>query len=231
MEPKWSANWKRERIISISVKKIKRPQTPKEERANALSHGLGLVLGLIGTPFLIDLARKQEDLKFLIGALAFCLGILMVYGFSTAYHAAKSPPKKARLQVMDHVSIYFLIAGSYTPMVLSILNTDTAILFLAIIWCSVLIGTFFKIFFTGKFKTLSVIIYLTMGWLAVFFFNDLVQKLSLQTLFWIGAGGLSYTIGVYFYVKSEKLYYHSIWHLFVLGGTLAHFIAVAQILS
>ncbi|NVJ47571.1 MAG: hemolysin III family protein, partial [Cytophagia bacterium] len=116
-------------------------------------------------------------------------------------------------------------------MVLAILKTETAILFLAIIWSSVLIGTFFKIFFTGKFKTLSVVIYLTMGWLAVFFFNDLVQKLSFQTLFWIGAGGLSYTVGVFFYVKSEKLYYHSIWHLFVLGGTLAHFIAVAQILS
>ncbi|MDF2157484.1 hemolysin III family protein [Algoriphagus sp. CAU 1675] len=209
----------------------KRVQSPSEERANALSHGLGLVLGIIGIPFLILKAWEQEDSKFLIGAIAFSMGILMVYGFSTAYHAAKDSRKKDRLQIMDHVSIYFLIAGSYTPMVLAILNTEKALLFLSIIWVSVLIGTFFKLFFTGKFKTLSVIIYLTMGWLAVLFFNDLVEKIPLETLIWIGAGGLSYTLGVFFYVKSNRPFFHTIWHVFVLGGTAAHFVAVYQLVS
>lgn len=208
----------------------KRIQTPAEERANAFSHGFGLLLGLIGIPFLLTKAIAQNKVEPIIGAIAFSIGILLVYSFSTLYHAAKDSSKKAKLQVLDHVSIYFLIAGSYTPMVLAILQPEKAIWFLSIIWGSVLIGTFFKLFFTKKFKTLSLIIYLTMGWLAVFFFNDLREKLPLETLFWIGVGGFSYTVGVYFYVKSNKLFYHSIWHLFVLGGTAAHFLAVFQIL-
>lgn len=207
----------------------KRIQTPQEERLNAGSHGIGLILGLFAIPFLIQKSLFTNQSESLIGALTFSLGIVLVYGFSTAYHAAKNPKKKSRLQVMDHVSIYFLIAGSYTPMILAILKKETALIFLAIIWGSVLVGTFFKVFFTGKFKTLSVIIYLTMGWLAVFFIQDLVEKISWETLTWIGIGGLSYTIGVYFYVKSEKLYYHTIWHLFVMGGTAAHFVAVYQL--
>lgn len=207
----------------------KRIQTPEEERFNTLSHGIGLILGLFSLPFLIQKSLIQHQTESVIGALTFSLGMLMVYSFSTTYHAAKNPNKKASLQVMDHVSIYFLIAGSYTPMILAILKLDSAIIFLSIIWGSVLLGTFFKVFFTGKFKTLSVIIYLTMGWLAIFFIQDLIGKISWDTLTWIGIGGLSYTIGVYFYVKSEKLYYHAIWHLFVLGGTASHFIAVYQL--
>ncbi|TNF42887.1 MAG: hemolysin III family protein [Cytophagales bacterium] len=187
-----------------------------------------MILGIVG---IIILFNQPQDGKTLIGTLAFSIGVVMVYGFSTAYHAAKDPIKKSRLQVMDHVSIYFLIAGSYTPMVLAILQTDKAILFLSIIWGSVLVGTFFKIFYTGRFKTLSVVIYLTMGWLAIFFFNDLLEKLSFETLFWIGLGGLSYTLGVLFYVKSERLYFHAIWHVFVLGGTAAHFVAVYQLIA
>ena len=208
----------------------KRVQTPKEEYANAWSHGIGFILGVIAIPFLLKSALETENKGSIIGALSFSLGVLMVYGFSTAYHTATDLKKKSRLQIMDHVSIYFLIAGSYTPMILAILNLKSALIFLSIIWGSVLVGTFFKLFFTGKFKTLSVIIYLTMGWLAIFFIQDLVEKISWDTLTWIGAGGLSYTIGVYFYVKSAKLYYHAIWHLFVLGGTASHFVVVCQLL-
>lgn len=215
--------------IGGKIQLEKRIQTPSEEQANAWSHGFGLLLGLIGIPFLLAKALSQNVAESIVGTIAFSIGILMVYSFSTIYHAAKNPSKKARFQILDHVSIYFLIAGSYTPMVLAILKPGKAILFLSIIWGSVLIGTFFKLFFTKKFKTLSLIIYLTMGWLAVFFFNDLMEKLQLETLFWIGVGGLSYTVGVYFYVKSERLFYHTIWHLFVLGGTAAHFVAVFQI--
>jgi hemolysin III len=164
-----------------------------------------------------------------MAVLAFALGILMVYTSSTFYHAAKDPKLKKRLQVLDHIAIYFLIAGSYTPMVLAVLPKNQAIIFLSILWGSVLIGTFFKLFYTGRFKILSVAIYLLMGWLAVFFINDILEKISFQNLAWIGVGGLCYTIGVYFYMKSNKLFYHSIWHLFVLGGTISHFIVVYQI--
>jgi hemolysin III len=154
----------------------------------------------------------------------------MVYTSSTLYHAAKDQKLKIRLQVVDHISIYFLIAGSYTPMVLAVLKQDKAILFLSILWGSVLVGTLFKLFYTGRFKILSVVIYLTMGWLAVFFFQDILERISFKTLAWIGVGGLAYTIGVYFYIKSEKPFFHSIWHLFVLAGTISHFVAVYQVI-
>ena len=217
-------------LSQAKPQKTKRSQSPPEELANAWTHGVGLIAGIIAIPFLLDQAFSSTKEWTVLGAFTFGLGLLMVYGFSTAYHAVKNPKKKSRLQVMDHVSIYFLIAGSYTPMILAILKMETAVIFLGIIWGSVLVGTFFKLFFTGKFKTLSVIIYLTMGWLAIFFIQELVEKISWDTLVWIGIGGLSYTIGVYFYVKSEKLYYHAIWHLFVLGGTAAHFVAVYQLI-
>ncbi|SEG36285.1 PAQR family membrane homeostasis protein TrhA [Algoriphagus boritolerans] len=208
----------------------KRLQTQKEELANALSHGFGLVLALIGIPFLIQKMLENGQASAWIGGIAFSLGMLMVYSFSTFYHAAKDLKWKSKLQVLDHIAIYFLIAGSYTPMVLAVLKQDKAIIFLSILWGSVLIGTFFKLFFTGRFKILSIIIYLTMGWLAVFFVQDIIAQISLETMTWIGVGGVAYTIGVYFYVKSEKLYYHTIWHGFVLAGTIAHFVAVYQVI-
>lgn len=207
----------------------KRLQTPKEELANSLSHGVGLVLGLIGILFLIQKAIEKPDIKALLGSIAFSLGMLMVYTFSTWYHAAKDSKLKSKLQVLDHISIFFLIAGSYTPMVFAVLNQGKAIIFLAILWTSVLVGTFFKLFFTGRFKVLSVALYLLMGWLAVFFLDEVLGKISFETLVWIGAGGLAYTVGVFFYIKSEKPYYHTIWHIFVLVGTFAHFVAVYQL--
>jgi hemolysin III len=208
----------------------KRPQTPKEEFANAASHGFGLLLGLLAIPFLIQKVLENGEAKAWIGGIAFSIGILMVYTFSTFYHAAKNPKWKSKLQVLDHIAIYFLIAGSYTPMVLAVLKQDKAIIFLSILWASVLVGTFFKLFYTGRFKILSIVIYLTMGWLAVFFFQDIVERISLETLVWIGVGGMAYTIGVYFYIQSNKLYFHAIWHLFVLAGTIAHFVAVFQVI-
>lgn len=208
----------------------KRPQTPKEEVANSLSHGLGLILGLIGIPFLIQKGIESSEPSALIGSAIFSLGILMVYTSSTLYHALKVLRWKNKLQVFDHISIYFLIAGSYTPMIFAILQPDKALIFLLILWGSVLIGTFFKIFFTGRFKILSVALYLLMGWLALFFMNDMLEKISLETLSWIGAGGIAYTVGVFFYVKSNRPYFHAIWHVFVLVGTIAHYIAVYQLI-
>jgi hemolysin III len=208
----------------------KRSQTSKEELLNALSHGFGLLLGVIGIPFLMQKALENGSVQAWVGSVTFSLGLLMVYTFSTLYHASKSPKRKSKLQVLDHIAIYFLIAGSYTPMVLAVLKQDKAILFLSILWGSVLVGTFFKLFFTGRFKILSVVIYLTMGWLAVFFFQDILDRISFETLVWIGVGGMAYTIGVYFYIKSNRPYYHTVWHIFVLAGTIAHFVAVYQVI-
>jgi len=209
----------------------KRPQTPKEELANALSHGVGLGCAIIGIPFLIQRSLESQEPHTWIGAACFSVGILMVYTFSTLYHASRVLRWKDKLQVLDHISIYFLIAGSYTPMIFAVLPFQKSLIFLAILWGSVLIGTFFKLFYTGRFKALSLVLYLLMGWIAVFFLREISMQVGFDTLTWIAVGGLSYTAGVYFYINSNRLYYHFIWHLFVLAGTVTHFVAVYQLVA
>lgn len=207
----------------------KRSQTPKEEIANALSHGFGLVLGIIAIPFLVQKALQKDDFPSLVAVSAFALGIIMVYANSTLYHAIQTPKLKNRFQILDHISIYFLIAGSYSPMILKVLPLEKALIFLSILWGAVLIGTFFKLFYTGRFKILSISLYLLMGWVSVFFIQEVIDKIATETLTWVGLGGLCYTIGVYFYLQSHYYYYHSIWHLFVLAGTTSHFVAIYQV--
>lgn len=204
----------------------KRPQSPKEELANALSHGIGLLAALVAIPFLVWHAADKQVAQTLLGAVVFSVGVVMVYTFSPLYHLAKNPKLKSRLQVLDHISIYFLIAGSYTPMMFAVLAPNSALIFLGLLWGSVLVGSTLKLFFTGRFKVVSVAIYLLMGWLAVFFLDDIAAKINFETLAWVGAGGLAYTVGVFFYVQSQKPFYHAIWHVFVLAGTACHFVAV-----
>jgi hemolysin III len=209
---------------------LKRLQTDKEEFYNAWSHGIGFLLGLIGIPFLLIRANGLAEIGFLLACLAFSIGILMVYSSSTLYHLAKPGHRKDHFQKADHISIYFLIAGSYTPMILKVLPREKAILFLAILWAFVLAGSIFKFFFAGKYKFVSVGLYLAMGWISVFLIKAMWENLSGESLTWILLGGLSYTIGVFFYVQSNRLYFHAIWHIFVLLGTASHFFAIWTLL-
>ncbi len=210
---------------------IKRPQTDSEEFYNALSHGIGFILGLVGIPFLVIKANELAASGLLYACLAFSLGILMVYSSSTLYHLAKPGNRKNHFQKADHISIYFLIAGSYSPMILTVLPLERAHLFLIILWAFVLAGSLFKFFFAGKYKFVSVGLYLAMGWISVFLIKAMWENLSGEVLTWILTGGLSYTVGVYFYVNSNRLYYHSIWHVFVLIGTICHFFSVWLIVN
>jgi hemolysin III len=152
--------------------------------------------------------------------------MLLVYIFSTLYQAVRNQKVKDYLQIGDHISIYFLIAGTYSPLMVKYLEAETVILFLSVMWSIVFLGTLFKIFFTKKFKILSTILYLALGWMIVFVIEPLIITMPFSVFLWILAGGLSYTIGVYFYIKDHKMYYHSLWHVFVLFGTIAHFISV-----
>lgn len=204
----------------------KRAQTKKEEFYNAQTHGLGVILGLVGLPFLIAKAIAKEDIDYLLATLSFAAGALMVYSSSTLYHLARAGRRKAIYQKADHISIYFLIAGSYSPMILSVLPRENAIIWLSLLWGFVGLGTIFKVFFAGKYKFVSVALYLMMGWVSVFLIRAMWENLSAEILTWILIGGLGYTLGVYFYVKSHRPYFHSIWHLFVLLGTIAHFVAI-----
>jgi hemolysin III len=159
---------------------------------------------------------------------AFALGVLLVYTSSTLYHFVQEKKLKNILKIADHISIYFLIAGTYTPLMITYLPPSTAFVFLTIMWSIVFLGTLFKFFFIHRFEWFSVILYLTMGWMIIFVIKPLVQNVPLAVFWWILGGGISYTIGVYFYVKSYKLYFHAIWHVFVLIGTLLHFMAICK---
>lgn len=213
-------------FLKFVVIKTKRIQTPKEEFYNTLSHGIGIVFCLIAMPLLLKITYGQHDLTMFISVLIFGFGMLFVYTFSTFYHATKSQRAKDLLQIGDHISIYFLIAGTYTPLMAKYLKSDHAMLFLGVMWSIVAAGVVFKLFFTKRFKFFSVLLYLALGWMIVFVIDPLIDSMPFLVFLWIMIGGLSYTLGVYFYVKDNKFYFHAIWHIFVLLGTIAHFIAV-----
>ncbi|RAR48553.1 PAQR family membrane homeostasis protein TrhA [Flavobacterium lacus] len=204
----------------------KRVQTQKEEIINAITHGFGILFCLIAMPFLLVDSFNENQLSTFISVLAFGVGMLLVYTFSTLFHAVKNPKVKDILQIGDHISIYFLIAGTYTPLMVRYLPSRTATLFLGVMWSIVAVGIIFKIFFTKKFRFISVLLYLALGWMIVFVIEPLIHTMPFSVFMWILIGGLSYTIGVYFYMKDHKFYYHTIWHFFVLFGTIAHFVSI-----
>lgn len=203
-----------------------RIQTRNEELANGISHALGVLFCLIGMPFLLMKSSGQHNLITESSVILFGIGMLLVYSFSSLYHLAQKEKTKQLLKIADHISIYYLIAGTYSPLMVIYLNKETALVFLGIMWSIVLLGTFFKIFYVDRFKFLSVLFYLLMGWMIVFVIKPLWGVIPLSIFLWILAGGLSYTVGVYFYVKGHKNYFHTVWHFFVLFGTIFHFIAI-----
>lgn len=203
-----------------------RKQTPKEEIWNTVTHAVGVALCLVGMAFLYKDALHACNLFEIIALIAFFVGMLLVYGFSTAYHFARNPQRKKMLNKFDHISIYFLIAGTYSPLMAKYLPTRTAIIFLSIMWGIVFVGILYKILFIDRWRWFSVTTYLLMGWMIVFVIKPLIHSIPLSIFCWILAGGISYTVGVYFYVKHRKKYFHTVWHFFVLLGTIFHFIAI-----
>jgi hemolysin III len=204
----------------------KRIQTRKEELANGISHIMGVLFCLVGMPFVIAIAFQKHDLITLFSVFTFGIGMLLVYTFSSLYHLVQNENAKRILNIADHISIYYLIAGTYTPLMMLYLKRDTALLFLGIMWSVVLLGTIFKVFYIKKFEFVSVVLYLIMGWMIVFVIKPLWGVIPLSVFLWILAGGICYTFGVYFYVKGHKQYYHTIWHFFVLLGTVFHYISI-----
>lgn len=203
-----------------------RIQTRNEELANGFSHILGVLFCLIGMPFLIAKASAQHNLITELSVIIFGIGMLLVYSFSSLYHLAQKEKTKQLFKIADHISIYYLIAGTYSPLMVIYLKKETALVFLGIMWAIVLLGTFFKIFYVDRLRFLSVLFYLLMGWMIVFVIKPLWGVIPLAVFLWILSGGLSYTVGVYFYVKGDRNYFHTIWHFFVLVGTIFHYVAV-----
>ena len=203
----------------------------REEIASALTHGLGAVFALAGSAVLITLAAIHGDGWQLFSSIVFGVALLLLYTASTLYHAIQHPVAKGRLKVFDHCAIYVLIAGTYTPFMLIGLRGPWGWSMFAAIWTLALAGVVFKLFYTGRFKALSTGIYIAMGWLIVVAIKPMLAAIDLWTLGWLLAGGLSYTLGTYFYHRESIRYSHAIWHLFVIGGSVCHFVAVtAQVL-
>lgn len=206
-----------------------RVQHPGEEKINALTHAVGILFCLVATPVLLLEIDIASDSTLFYSSLTFMIGMLLVYTSSTLYHFATDPEKKVFLKKIDHICIYILIAGSYTPFITAYTSPSTAFWFLGLMWLIVLVGVVFKLFFINRLKRLSVVLYLVMGWMIVIVAKPMYELMPVEVFNWILAGGLSYTIGVYFYAKSYKLYHHAIWHIFVLGGSISHYMAVSKL--
>ena len=204
----------------------KRAQTLNEEVANAITHGLGVVFCLIAIPVMVMYAMHTSTPPMVWGVAIFGFGMLMVYCASTLYHYVKNAEVKRVLHVWDHISIFLLIAGTYTPVVIKYTDFRTAVIFLSGMWGIVALGSFMKIFFTGKYNIISTILYLAMGWMAVFIIKPVTANMPVQVMYLLAAGGLAYTLGVVFYLWHKLQYHHAVWHIFVLIGTVTHFFAV-----
>lgn len=203
----------------------------REELANAWTHGVGAAAALAGGGILITLAALNGDGWQLASAIVFGVALLLLYTASTLYHAIQHPLVKGRLKVFDHCAIYVLIAGTYTPFTLIGLRGPWGWGLFTAIWGLAVAGVIFKLFYTGRFKLLSTAIYIAMGWLIIVAIKPLLAALDGWTLGWLLAGGLAYTLGTVFYHRPNLRYSHAIWHLFVIAGSVGHFIAVtAQVL-
>lgn len=197
----------------------------KEEVWNVLTHFSGVLLSVIGIPFLFYFNNNTSVLSTPSITL-FSFGLLFVYTSSTLYHFVLNPKLKRRLQVLDHISIYFLILGSYAPVCLiTLYHSSGRTIFFAVLTLSVL-GTIKKIFFTGKFEYLSLCLYLAMGWLIVIDIHSLFELMGIHAQLLLILGGVSYTLGVIFYFYSRIKYFHSIWHIFVLIGSGLHYFMI-----
>lgn len=206
-------------------------QNRREEFANSITHLFGILFSIVAIALLVVFSVLNGTLIHVVSCSIFGATILLMYTFSTLYHAFPDGPVKSMLRTFDHISIYFLIAGTYTPFLLIGLGGTLGWLYVGIVWSLTLLGLVFKVFYTHRFSKLSLVLYLSMGWLAVFFIRPLVAQLQLETILLIAAGGLAYSIGVIFYTNKKMPYAHAIWHLFVLAGTVLHFIAIMRIIT
>ena len=171
-------------------------------------------------------ANEAGDLMVLISFSVFGISLIVLYAASTIYHSSEKPVLRNKLRIVDHATIYVLIAGTYTPFTLVVLNSETGWLIFAISWAMAVTGIVLKIFFTGRYDRLSTFMYVFMGWIIIFAIEPLLEKLSSDGLFWLITGGVSYTVGVILYGISKLKFNHAIFHVLVLLGSVCHFVSV-----
>ena len=200
--------------------------SPGEEIAHVVTHGLGLVLSLAGLVALLA-AGLHAGGRYLLSTTVYGATLIALYAGSTLYHSARSPRWRRLAQVMDHTAIYLLIAGTYTPFTLVTLRGPWGWTIFGLVWGLAALGVAREVWCEGRPKGLSLVLYLTMGWIIVFAIKPLVQRLPSGGVWLLVAGGLSYTVGTVFYGLKAVRYTHAVWHVFVLAGSVCHFLAVA----
>ena len=193
-----------------------------EEFWNTVTHFIGLILSLIGIPFLFFYNTHISNLSVFSLSL-FSIGLVLVYGSSTIYHRVSEINLKRKLKVLDHISVFYLILGSYAPVCLITLYDYSGLFIFSAVLIISIIGTVLKIFYTGRLEILFLLCYLTMGWLIVIDIQTLFEIINTKAKFLLVAGGISYTIGVLFYAFDKIKFFHSIWHIFVLTGSIFHY--------
>ncbi len=207
------------------------PYSVSEEILNSITHGIGTGLSVIGGMVLIVLATLYGDAWRLVSFTVYSITLVILYLASTLYHSVRDPQLKRIFKILDHSCIYLLIAGTYTPFLLVSLRGPWGWTLLGVIWGLALVGIIFKTLSAQRFRRFLVLGYLLMGWLCVIAGRELLLRVPAGGLFWLALGGGLYTVGVLFYAWRKLPYSHAIWHLFVLGGSICHYLAVLSLLS
>ncbi len=210
------------RIPSASLKQY----TLAEELANSIIHGLGIVFGIVSLTILLTLTYLFGSFAHFISYLIYGISLILLYTSSTLYHALPFLSAKKFFKVCDHVSIYLLIAGTYTPFLVLNIGGTIGWGLLTVIWICAFVGIIFKFFFVGQYTYLSTLVYLGMGWMMMFAIKPLSEALSSPGLTWIIAGGIAYSGGTVFYLMKKIRFHHAAWHLCVLAGSIFHFTAI-----
>lgn len=200
--------------------------SPLEEKINIISHAIGFSLSIVALVLLVTHATLHGDVWHIVSFSIFGSSLIILYAASTFYHSAKKSELRNRLNIIDHASIYVLIAGTYTPFTLVTLNGAIGWVIFGISWGLALTGIILKLFFTGKYNLMSTIMYVLMGWIIVFAIKPLINNLPLEGFLWLFAGGISYTIGAIIYGIKKIKFNHAIFHMFVLMGSFCHFMSV-----
>ncbi len=199
---------------------------PLEEKLNVVSHGMGLALSVLALILLIFRGIELPGFKPIISFGVFGGSLILLYAASTFYHAATRPKLRYRLNILDHASIYVLIAGTYTPFALVTLEGWVGWSIFGVVWGIALTGIILKLFYTGKYQTLSTIMYVAMGWLIVLAIKPLMDNVAPGGLYWIFAGGMAYTIGAVVFSLNRIKFNHALFHILVLIGSFCHFLAI-----
>ena len=212
--------------MSQVLKLQERPQSLGEEIANSLSHGLGFLAALAGFPFLVIAASQRGYAAGIVGASVFATTMVLLYFTSTLFHALPRCRGKRVFQILDHSAIYLLIAGTYTPFTLGVLRGNWGWTLFGLVWSLAIVGIVLKALGGVRHTTASTWVYLAMGWLILIAAKTVWTLVPGWGLFWLLAGGIAYTAGALFFLAERIRYFHSVWHLFVIGGTVCHFVAV-----